>query len=79
MTIGASHRQVASPQRELESLEKSLSRSRWYFLGRVLGRQPEVIDCNESLASVKLSGARKALKQSRWLRLGRRLGFEKDY
>ncbi len=64
---------------ELKALEASLSRSRWYLLGRALGKQPEVFDREEPNASVRLSSARKALKHSKWLQLGRKLGFETDH
>ena len=64
---------------ELQTLEATLSHSRWYLLGRALGKQPEVFDREEPSASLRLSGARKALKQSGWLRIGRRLGIESDY
>lgn len=60
---------------ELRELEAAVRNSRWYGLGVALGRQRDVFDVQQPLASQRLSAARKALKHSRWIKLGRRIGI----
>ncbi len=60
---------------EYHQLQESLLDSRWFALGRLLGRARAIALPGGNTASEKLTTLRERIAASRWLRLGRRLGI----
>ena len=65
----------ARPWMEYRQLQESLLDSRWFALGRLLGRARTITHAGGKTAPEKLTILRERIAASRWLRLGRRLGI----
>ncbi len=64
----------ARPWMEYRQLQESLLDSRWFALGRLLGRARAITHTGGKTAPEKLTILRERIAASRWLHLGRRLG-----
>ena len=64
----------ARPWMEYRQLQTALLDSRWYALGRLLGRARTITQAGGRTAPEKLTALRERIAASRWLRLGHRLG-----
>ena len=64
----------ARPWMEYRQLQTALLDSRWYALGRLLGRARAITQAGGKTAPEKLTVLRERIAASRWLRLGHRLG-----
>ena len=64
----------ARPWMEYRQLQTALLESRWYALGRLLGRARAITQAGGRTAPEKLTALRERIAASRWLRLGHRLG-----
>ena len=65
----------ARPWMEYRQLQTALLDSRWYALGRLLGRARAITQGGGKTAPQKLTDLRERIAASRWLRLGHRLGM----
>ena len=65
----------ARPGLEYRQLQNALLESRWYALGRLLGRARSLTRASGKTAPEQLTDLRARIAASRWLRLGHRLGM----